>query len=60
MRRAVAGLALKLMREPQQAAAYKLLSSVLSPVGAAKAQAIMTLETVLAGSRVAASTSATR
>ncbi len=42
------GLPLKVMREPQQAAAYRLLASVLSPVGAAKARAIMALETVLA------------
>jgi hypothetical protein len=41
------GLPLKAMREPQQAAAYKLLASVLSPVGGAKARAIMALETVL-------------
>lgn len=42
------GLALRNMTEPQKAAAYRLLASVLSPSGAAKARAIMALETVLA------------
>ncbi len=41
------GLALRAMDERQQAAAYGLLASALSPIGNQQARAIMALETVL-------------